>query len=201
MKGAIGCFTNSFTTRPPRIGKMLSARRLAAVPVKRETPPVALDPKTRQGPQLVLAPSDGGKRVDSCQGVLTGGPQAGEGPSKAYPAGKRLTTSDVQRSISHAPQGLKTRKPIWWDAACHIGCSRTNCPHVHEQLLPLNKLDYTVVMQVLRRGRLKNGPKVNLKDVDGRIAQLRAQHRTEQDGKAAQGKALAKAKAKAKTRS
>ena len=54
-------------------------------------------------------------------------------------------------------------------------------------------------MQVLRRGRLKNGPKVNPKDVTGRIAQLRAEHRTEQDEKAAEGKASAKAKAKAKT--
>ena len=101
-----------------------------------------------------------------------------EGPSKAYLAGKRRTTAEVQRSISHAPEDSKTKKPTCWDAACHVGCSRANCPHVHERLPPLcNKLDYTGVTQVLQRGGLKNGPKVNPKDVDGRIAQLRAQQR------------------------
>ena len=53
-------------------------------------------------------------------------------------------------------------------------------------------------MQVLRRGGLKNGPKVNPKDVDGRIAQLRAQHTADQDEKTAEGKAKAKAKEKTK---
>ena len=61
-----------------------------------------------------------------------------------------------------------------------------------------NRLDYTVAMQVLRRGGLRNGPKVNPKDVDGRIAQLRAQHQSEQDEKTAECRAKAKAKAKAK---
>ena len=70
----------------------------------------------------------------------------------------------------------------------------------HEPLPLLNRLDYAVAMQVLRRGGLKNGSKVNPKDVDGRIAQLRAQHQTDQDDKAAEGKAEAKAKAKRKTK-
>ena len=42
---------------------------------------------------------------------------------------------------------------------------------------------------------LKNRPKVNPKDVDGRIAQLRAQHNAEVTDKAAEGKAKAKGKA------
>ena len=62
----------------------------------------------------------------------------------------------------------------------------------------MSKLDYAVAMQVLRRGGLKNGPKVNPKDVDGRIAQLRAQQKAEVAEKTAEGKAKAKAKAKGK---
>ena len=62
----------------------------------------------------------------------------------------------------------------------------------------MQKLDYSVAMQVIRRGGLKNGPKVNPKDVDGRIAQLRAQHKAEVTDKTAEGKAKAKAKAKGK---
>ena len=45
---------------------------------------------------------------------------------------------------------------------------------------------------------MKNGPKVNPKDVDGRIAQLRSQQRAEVEEKAAEGKSKVKAKAKAK---
>ena len=48
--------------------------------------------------------------------------------------------------------------------------------------------------QVLRRGGPKNGSKINPKDVDERIAQLRAQHQTEQDEKVSEAKAKVKAK-------
>ena len=122
---------------------------------------------------------------------------------KAYPAGKRLSPAEVKRSIQHAPQCPKTKKPICWDAACHIGCHRSNCPNAHEPLPKLSKLDYTVAMQVLRRGGLRSGPKVNPQEVDGRVAQLRAQAKEEQaskiePGTTAQGKAKAHPKAKAK---
>ena len=122
---------------------------------------------------------------------------------KAYPAGKRLSPAEVKRSIQHAPQCPKTKKPICWDAACHIGCHRSNCPNAHEPLPKLSKLDYTVAMQVLRRGGLRSGPKVNPQEVDGRVAQLRAQAKEEQASKiepgvTAQGKAKAHPKAKAK---
>ena len=58
-------------------------------------------------------------------------------------------------------------------------------------------------MQVLRRGGLRSGPKVNPQEVDGRVAQLRAQAKEEQaskiePGATAQGKAKAQPKAKAK---
>ena len=124
-------------------------------------------------------------------------PKTGEG-SQAYPAGKHNSPAEVKRA--HAPQCQKTKKPICWDAACHIGCQRSSCPHAHEPLPSLSRLDYTVAMQVLRRGGLKNGPKVNPKDVDGRVAQLRAQAKEEQASKIepARGKTKAKAKAKEK---
>ena len=136
--------------------------------------------KSGRGPRLTLKPEV---------------PKTGEG-SQAYPAGKRLTPTEVKCSIAHAPQCQKTRKPICWDAACHIGCHRTSCPHAHEPLPPLPRLDYS-------GGGLKNGPKVNPKDVDGRVAQLRAQAKDEQASKidagdTAQVKAKATAKAKDK---
>ena len=148
------------------------------------------DPKSGASPLLVL-PTEAGRKGD-------GRRKAGEQPSKAYPPGKRLTPAEVKRSVAHALIDATTKLPICWDAACHIGCFHSPCPHSHEPLPPLNRLDHTVAMQVLRRGGLRNGPKVNPKDVDGRIAQLRAQHVADQDEKTAEGKAKAKAKAKAK---
>ena len=57
-------------------------------------------------------------------------------------------------------------------------------------------------MQVLRRGGLRGEKKIDPKEVDGRVAQLRAQMKDDQqskqqDGGKPEGKAKAKAKAKA----
>ena len=71
-----------------------------------------------------------------------------------------------------------------WDAACHIGCHRDNCPKAHEPLPPIAKLDPpTVGLQVLRRGGLKEENKIDPKEVDGRIAQLRSQMKEGQAAK------------------
>ncbi|CAE7323972.1 unnamed protein product [Symbiodinium sp. CCMP2456] len=169
--------------------------RTTAGPEEREgatgVPPDTDEGKSGRAPRLAL-PAE-----DQKTGVAGG---AGE---KAYPAGKRLTPTEVKRSITHAPVCQKSKKPICWDAACHIGCQRADCPHAHEPLPAMNKLDYSVAMQVLRRGGLKNGAKINPKDVDGRVAQLRSQAKEDHDSKVepgatAQGKAKPKAKAKAK---
>ena len=100
--------------------------------------------------------------------------EAGEPPRKAYPAGRRLTPQEVTRSVKHAPVDPKSGKPICWDAACHVGCNRSSCPNAHEPLPALGKLDPTVAMQVLRRGGLRGEKKIDPKDVDGRVAQLRS---------------------------
>lgn len=119
----------------------------------------------------------------------------------AYPAGKRLTPAEASRSIEHAPKDPKTSKPICWDAATHMGCPKgAKCQHAHEPLPGLAKLDYSVAMQVIRRGGLKGGPKIDPKEVDGRIAQLRAQAAAEKLEKMQQPKAKAQAKPKGKTK-
>jgi len=119
----------------------------------------------------------------------------------AYPAGKRLTPAEASRSIEHAPKDPKTSKPICWDAATHMGCPKgAKCQHAHEPLPGLAKLDYSVAMQVFRRGGLKGGPKIDPKEVDGRIAQLRAQAAAEKLEKMQQPKAKAQAKPKGKTK-
>ena len=66
----------------------------------------------------------------------------------------------------------------------------------------MGNLDPSVAMQILRRGGLRGDKKVDPKEVDGRVAQLRAQTKDDQqskqqDGGKPEGKSKAKAKAKA----
>ena len=77
---------------------------------------------------------------------------------------------------------------------CHKG---GKCPHAHEPLPGLGKMDYTVAMQVIRRGGLKSGPRIDPSEVDGRVAQLRSQAQSEHDEKKQPAKPRAKAKPKA----
>ena len=77
----------------------------------------ATDPKSGAAPLLALDPPQDvpGRKGD-------GKRNAGEQSSRAYPAGKRLSQPKIQHSIAHAPVDAKTKLPICWDAACHIGC-------------------------------------------------------------------------------
>jgi len=145
------------------------------------------DARTGKAPKLNLKDSPDGGSLPSTK------------PDKqAYPAGKRLTQAEATRSVEHAPKDSKTGKPICWDAATHMGCHKGGkCPHAHEPLPGLGKMDYTVAMQVIRRGGLKSGPRIDPSEVDGRVAQLRSQAQSEHDEKKQPAKPRAKAKPKA----
>ena len=106
---------------------------------------------------------------------------------KAYPAGKRLRPREAAESVKHGPR-TKEGKPICWDGATHMGCSRgKDCNHAHQPINTTKGLHWTVLAQLIRRGGLKNGPMIQPAQVDGRIAQLRAQAKAEQDEKVKDG--------------
>ena len=86
---------------------------------------------------------------------------AGADNTPAYPAWRHLTTQEVKRSVVHAPIDPKTKKPICWDAICHVGCRRSYCPNAHKSLPAMSHLDPTVAMQVQKRRaqRGEAGPK------------------------------------------
>ena len=112
---------------------------------------VETDPKTGKGPNLRLRRNDR-EEAAPCPTASGDPPKSGAPPEpcKAYPAGRRLTRQEVTRSVTHAPVDPKTKKPICWDAACHIGCTRgSSCPNAHEPLPPMGKLDPSVAMQIL----------------------------------------------------
>ena len=106
---------------------------------------------------------------------------------KAYPAGKRLRPKEAAESVKHGPR-TKEGKPICWDGATHMGCSRgKDCNHAHQPITTTKGLHWTVLAQLIRRGGLKSGPMIQPGQVDGRIAQLRAQAKAEQDEKVKDG--------------
>ena len=84
--------------------------------------------------------------------------------------------------LQHAPRNA-AGQIICWDNSCWIGCARgkDKCPHAHDVLTSQRGLDWTIVAQLLRRGGLKSGIRVEPNAVDGRVAQLREQAKAEAD--------------------
>ena len=76
----------------------------------------------------------------------------------------------------------------------------STCPHAHEPLPGLAKLDYSVAMQVIRRGGLKGSQRIDPKEVDGRVAQLRSQAQADRDEKKQDPKPKPKPKPKVKAK-
>eukprot|EP00913_Durusdinium_trenchii_P035482 g33205.t1 len=98
---------------------------------------------------------------------------------RAYPAGKRLRPKEAADSVKHAPR-TKEGKPICWDGATHMGCSRgKECAHAHQPI--------TTTKGLIRRGGLRSGPLIHPNQVDGRVAQLRSQAKAEHDEKVKDG--------------
>ena len=153
-------------------------------------------------PRQQRAPADTG----NCEDEVETDPKAGKGPNLRL---RRNDREELARLRAATPQNLgrprnpvpKTKKPLCWDAACHIGCARgSSCPNAHEPLPPMGKLDPSVAMQIVRRGGLRGDKKVDPKEVDDRrVAQLRAQMKDDQQSKQQDGgKPEGKSKTKAK---
>ena len=116
--------------------------------------------------------------------------------------GPRLTKEEAIRSNEHRPLD-KNKKPLCWDAFSHAGCSRgSNCSFQHSgpNLTP-SSLDYTVRMQLARRGGLKHLKKMTEAEAKAAIAEERQKAKDAADKNIADGKAKAKAKAKARRKS
>ena len=86
-----------------------------------------------------------------------------------------------QIDMTPAPANAKDRMQCW-GACTWMGCRRsaTQCPRDHlEPIKNLSSGHTSVQMQLIKRGGLRSNPKIEAKDIDGRIAQLRSA--TQQD--------------------
>ena len=73
--------------------------------------------------------------------------------------GPQLTNKEAARALDHRPKERKGSKYLCWDFMCHRGCVKPGaCPHAHGPLPKWESMDWTVQLQLLRRGGLKNQP-------------------------------------------
>eukprot|EP00435_Cladocopium_sp_Y103_P035201 s1779_g9.t1 len=76
--------------------------------------------------------------------------------------GPPLTNKEAARALDHRPKEKKGAKYLCWDHLCHRGCSKPSaCPHSHGTVPKWEQLDWSVQLQLLRRGGLRNQPKLS----------------------------------------
>lgn len=106
--------------------------------------------------------------------------RAGKGSGKDAAAapkllGPSLTAKEGARSLDHRPKDKKSGKYICWDYLSNRGCSVPNCPHHHSKDVPkFDTMDWSIQLQILRRGGLRDRAQLNEKDVEGQMAAIRA---------------------------
>ena len=113
--------------------------------------------------------------------------------------GPPLTTKEASRALDHRPKAREGGGYLCWDYMSHRGCHLgAKCPHAHppaSQIPAWNSLDWSVQLQLLRRGGLKTKPKT--KSVDAAVAALRREVARKQQEHVEEGQRQAAAAAKA----
>lgn len=143
--------------------------------------------EARTEPGDAPAPPRGGRAGSDAAG--------GAGPPKLL--GPGLTPKEASRSLDHRPKDQQGQY-LCWDYLGHRGCNKGSaCPHSHKAIPKWTSLDYTVQLQLLRRGGLRNSKAKTSEEVEREFTRIRA----EQAAKAAASKqeGIAAAKAKAST--
>ena len=103
--------------------------------------------------------------------------------------GPSLTAKEGARSLDHRPKDKKSGKYICWDHLTHRGCHLQNCPHFHLKDVPkFDTMDWSIQLQLLRRGGLRDRAPLNEKDVTGQMAAIRANNQQKQEDNIKEGK-------------
>ena len=89
--------------------------------------------------------------------------------------------ADATRAKARSPKSHDGSQMLCWDFSTHRGCPKTatSCEYSHEAISHTQTLDWTVRVQIVRRGGLRSGKKIPASEVDGRIKQLRETARQE----------------------
>ena len=106
-------------------------------------------------------------------------PRVGKGPdslSSLKPLlGPSLTGKEAARALDHRPKDKKhADKYLCWDHMTHRGCPKpSSCPHSHAGVPRWESLDWSVQLQLLRRGGLKSGAQLSERQVQEKMEALR----------------------------
>lgn len=107
-------------------------------------------------------------------------PKVGKGSGKDGPKllGPALTGKEGARALDHRPKDKKTGKFLCWDNITHRGCKASACVHYHGPAPKWDSMDWSVQLQLLRRGGLKSKPALNGDQVTKQMEQIRQAQRT-----------------------
>ncbi|CAE7671785.1 unnamed protein product [Symbiodinium sp. CCMP2592] len=126
----------------------------------------------------------------------TGGRAAGEGDATEA----RTEPGEAARSLDHRPKDQQGQY-LCWDFLTHRGCNKGNgCPHSRKAAPKWTTLDYTVQLQLLRRGGLKGSKAKTGDEVDREFTRVRAEQAAKAAAAKQEGIAAAKAKVSATQR-
>ena len=128
-----------------------------------------------------------------------GGRSTPEAPSKLL--GPSLHPREAARSLDHRPKDAQGQY-LCWDHLCHRGCTKgSSCPHSHKSVPKWSGLDYSVQLQLLRRGGLKGSKAKTAADVEREFTRIRAEQAAKASAAKQEGIDTARAVAKAKAHS
>ena len=128
-----------------------------------------------------------------------GGRSAPEAASKLL--GPSLHPREAARSLDHRPKDAQGQY-LCWDHLCHRGCNKGSaCPHSHKSVPKWSGLDYSVQLQLLRRGGLKGSKAKTAADVEREFTRIRAEQAAKASAAKQEGIDTARAVAKAKAHS
>ena len=102
--------------------------------------------------------------------------------------GPPLSGKEGARSLDHRPKERKTGKYLCWDHISHRGCKMASCPHAHVSPPKWDSLDWSVQLQILRRGGLKSKPAPTPAQLLERMDELRKSVKDKQADNVAEGK-------------
>ena len=129
-----------------------------------------------------LAGGRAGENADNAAGNLGDGAKAGNQhtPKPNAPKevgqllGSPLTPKEVSRSMDHRPKD-RTGKYLCWDHFSHRKCAKgKDCPHSHVGGAPKwDTLDWSIQMQLLRRGGHPARAKLKAGQVDAAVETIR----------------------------
>eukprot|EP00435_Cladocopium_sp_Y103_P022965 s3412_g5.t1 len=88
--------------------------------------------------------------------------------------GPPLTNKEAARALDHRPKEKKGAKYLCWDHLCHRGCAKpASCPHSHGAAPKWEHLDWSVQLQLLRRGGLRSQAKLSESQVTEQMENIR----------------------------